>query len=43
MYDARNVENSDEEESIIKAENEKARTRIFTSDDEKKFLGKTKE
>ena len=36
MYEARNVENSDAEESIIKAENEKARTRIFTSDDEKK-------
>ena len=43
MYEARNVENTDAEESIIKAENERERSRIFTSDDEKKILGNTKE
>ena len=36
MYEARNVENRDAEDSIIRAENERARTRIITSDDEKK-------
>jgi hypothetical protein len=36
MYEARNAENRDAEDSIIRAENERARTRIITSDDEKK-------
>jgi hypothetical protein len=36
MYEARNVENGDAEDSVIRAENERERNRIFTSNDEKK-------
>ena len=38
MYEARNVENRDVEDSVIRAENERERSRIFTSDDEKKIF-----
>ena len=40
MYEARNAQNSDAEDSIIRAENERARSRTFTSDDEQKNFRK---
>jgi PRC-barrel domain/Domain of unknown function (DUF2382) len=38
MYETHNVENNNAGDSVIKAENERERTRILTSDDEKKIF-----